>query len=129
LNIDSVTYKLDVAILDDIVPFVTWLSIPHLSTKTDKLEVTVQLKGRYDRNRDTATDPYSKFPHNGCLALIERKILEPDIRWQMYSVPERFIEAGPVGDVDPDQKHRHFPIKKSRYQCRISTTQATRLER
>lgn len=111
LNLEKITYKLDVAILDEIVPLVTWLFVPRLSTKIDKLKVTIRLKGRYDWNKDTPTGPYSKFPHNCLLALIEQKILGPNIRWQMYSILERFIKAGPMGDVDADQEHRHIIIK------------------
>jgi hypothetical protein len=109
---------LDVIILDEILPLPTWLHVPTSSTTLDKMTATLRISGCYDERKDkpyksSDYDPsicvYAKYGYykgfrGGCGA-------GPAMDWQTYSILERFIKAGPVGQVDEEHTHRHMSIK------------------
>jgi hypothetical protein len=117
-RLDARTIDLDVIILDEILPLPTWLYVPTPSTTIDKLTATFRISGCYDPRKDkpyksSDYDPsvcvYAKYGNykgfrGGCGA-------GPAMDWQTYSILERFIKAGPVGQVDENHVHRHMSIK------------------
>jgi hypothetical protein len=125
-------YELDVIILDEILPILTWLRVPIHTTNLDKIEVKFRISGCYDENKgarrrseddSSYSSPYAQWStytgfRGGCGA-------GPAMSWQIYSILERFLKAGPVGrtgidkehmlsadkDGFQDQKHRHVVVK------------------
>jgi hypothetical protein len=110
--------ELDVIILDEILPLPTWLHVPTHHTNLDKVNVTFRISGRYDplkekpyrlSDYDASVYVYAKYGRykgfrGGCGA-------GPAIHWQTYSILERFIKAGPVGEVGENHEHRHMTVK------------------
>jgi hypothetical protein len=117
-RLNARTIDLDVIILDEILPLPTWLHVPTPSTTLDKLTATFRISGCYDPRKEkpyksSDYDPsvcvYAKYGNykgfrGGCGA-------GPAMDWQTYSILERFIIAGPVGQVDENHAHRHMSIK------------------
>jgi hypothetical protein len=117
-RLNARVYELDVVLLDEILPLPTWLHVPILTTALDAVNVNFRISGRWDQSKDprgrgrvddSAIPPYGKYPHwkgfrIGCGA-------GPAIAWQIYSILERFIKFGPVGETDDTQAHRHVTIK------------------
>jgi hypothetical protein len=112
-------YELDVIIADEIIPVLTWLRVPVLSTNLDKITANFRISGSYDRSKDNrrgtkdghvaAQKPYSPYSRykgfrGGCGA-------GPAMSWQIYSILERFIKAGPVGRTGPNKEYEYVPGK------------------
>jgi hypothetical protein len=111
-------YKLDVVILDEILPLLTWLHVPLISTRLDRVDVNFRISGCYDRNKegrrgrkeeDFSVGLYDRYPHYkgfsiGCGA-------GPAMGWQIYSIFERFIKAGPRGEIENELENCHMVVK------------------
>mgnify|MGYP003624097715 CR=1 FL=1 len=109
--------ELDVIILDEILPLVTWTHVPIFATSYDKVNVTYRISGVYDDQKEvgwieegTRVDgPYTKY------GLYKRfrggNGAGPAIGWQLYSILERFIKAGPTGEGSDKHAHSHITVK------------------
>ncbi|KAF2826847.1 hypothetical protein CC86DRAFT_369984 [Ophiobolus disseminans] len=111
-------YDLDIVILDEVIPLPTWTRVPLLTSSVDKVNVTIRIAGCYDNRKGrlrehdgksnpglytTKYDDYIGF-RCGCGA-------GPAMGWQIYSILERFIKAGPRGEVKTEDEHRHVTAK------------------
>jgi hypothetical protein len=111
--------ELDIIILDEILPLLTWLHVPILTTSLDNVNVNFRISGSFDtskervrkqkKNDDIPEKPYARYPDYkgfriGCGA-------GPAMGWQIYSILERFIKVGPVGECSEKQCHRHMTVK------------------
>jgi hypothetical protein len=108
-RLNTCTYELDVMILDEILP---------LPTALDAVNVNFRISGSWNASKgsrrkrkddDLATKPYARYPDYkgfriGCGA-------GPAMGWQMYSILERFIKVGPVGETGDTDAHRHVSVK------------------
>jgi hypothetical protein len=114
--LNTCVYKLDIIILDEILLLPTWLHVPTFSTRLDRVDVTFRISGRYNRKKEKswrhsdAVRPYARYAEikgfrRGCGGT------GPAMRWQIYSVLKRFIEAGPRSKVALIHVHRHVIVK------------------
>jgi hypothetical protein len=111
--------ELDVIILDEILPLPTWLHVPTNHTNLDEVNVTFRISGRYDTRKEKPAQSsdydalecgYAKYgPYKGFRGACGAG---PAIDWQTYSILERFIKAGPVGEVSESHENRHMSVKK-----------------
>jgi hypothetical protein len=115
--------ELDVIILDEILPLVTRTHVPIFATSYDKVNVTYRISGVYDDQKEvgwieegTRVDgPYTKY------GLYKRfrggNGAGPAIGWQLYSILERFIKAGPTGEGSDRHAHSHITVKTIASMC------------
>jgi hypothetical protein len=108
------TYSLDIILLDEILLLPTWTNLPTSSTHIDTVNVTLRISGSYDPqkqfNRKTKTKgPYARF--NRYKGFAGGDGAGPAMSWQIYSVLERFIKAGPRGETESADTNRHFTAK------------------
>jgi hypothetical protein len=110
--------ELDVIILDEILPLPTWLHVPTYHTNLDKVNVTFRISGRYDARKekpqessddDASACGYAKYGFYKGFRVADGA--GPAIDWQTYSILERFIKAGPVGEIDENHGHCHMAAK------------------
>jgi hypothetical protein len=109
--------KLDIIILDEILPLATWTHVPIFTTCYDKVNITYRISGVYDNHKEVrwveegtrVACPYTKYGlykgfrgGNGA---------GPAIGWQVYSILERFIKAGPTGGGSDKHAHCHTTVK------------------
>jgi len=111
-------YELDVIILDEILPLPTWTHVPLLTTSLDKVNVTFRISGSYDRNKERPRAGNKDDVPPGLYAQYGRYKgfrggagAGPAIGWQIYSILERFIKAGPGGELENKDEHRHIVVK------------------
>ncbi|KAJ4377593.1 hypothetical protein N0V83_000420 [Neocucurbitaria cava] len=115
----SITYDLDIILLDEILLLPTWTHVPILTTHLEEVNVTFRISGKYDaakelpgrkrKDDDPAPGPYAHFGRwkgfrIGCGAGYA-------MGWQIYSILERFIRAGPTGNGTAADEHRHIAVK------------------
>lgn len=118
-RLKSCVYVLDVIILDEILPLPTWISVPFYTTNVEQINTTFRISGYYDKmkephgeNGDLVSGPYAPFGHykgfqggNGA---------GPAFHWQIYSILERVIKVGPLGELSgkgAENEHRHVTVK------------------
>ncbi|KAH7079507.1 hypothetical protein FB567DRAFT_595504 [Paraphoma chrysanthemicola] len=105
---------LDIIILDEILPLPTWTRIPSLSKSFEKVNVTYRISGAYDvanesRLVNDVEGPYEKYgQHKGFKWGGGTGIA---IRWQIYSILERFVRVGPRGETNDEHAHHHITVK------------------
>lgn len=79
----KVDYTLDISVKDDLTLFLTWLSVPHLTTHISTLYANVRL-----------------FGHIIDKSTISRQLGDGGrlgFHWSFYAALERFLRYGPVG--------------------------------
>ena len=85
------SYHLDVAIVNEEGLWPTWISVPALSTRVDKLHASFRVVGFLYQKGMRLFQGHQGSP--------------PDIVWAFYSLLERFLKCGPVG-------HRKSPTDR-----------------
>lgn len=120
----STEYKIDIIILDEIVPLPTWTYVPFLTTRLDKVTATFRISGSYirdlvrrsrkrkvkiDEDIQSEEEPARQGEQDRSPADNElRKRWKgfrigngagPAMGWQIYSILERFLELGPQSDA------------------------------
>ncbi|RLL95785.1 hypothetical protein CFD26_103904 [Aspergillus turcosus] len=80
----KVDYILDISVKDDLTLFLTWLSVPRLTTHISTLYANVRLFGHIIEKRAVR----SQFGDGGRLGF----------HWSFYAALERFLRYGPVGE-------------------------------
>lgn len=78
------SYRLDVAVVNEEGLYPTWISVPSLSTRVDKVHSSFRVVGFLDqKGRQLFRGSSDGAP--------------PAIGWTFYSLLERFLQYGPVG--------------------------------
>ena len=90
------SYRLDVMLVHEWELWPTWLSVPALWTRLDSVLTTIRICGAKDRSGR------SEFCIGDCSG--------PPIMWCFYSLLERFLFYGPVGERKLGSEHRNMTI-------------------
>jgi hypothetical protein len=61
LEKQGVTYELDVVVLDEILPLMTWTCVPFLTTAVEELNTTICISGSYDPDKDRFHDGFERI--------------------------------------------------------------------
>lgn len=120
-RLDARVYELDIILLDETLPILTWLRVPICTTQVEKVNVAFRISGSYDEARMHQWQPQSDDKLAKRYATYDRykgfrghgdgwSSCYP-IAIQLYSILERFIKAGPVGDMSKESEHRHVVVK------------------
>ncbi|KAH7413816.1 hypothetical protein DE146DRAFT_626937 [Phaeosphaeria sp. MPI-PUGE-AT-0046c] len=120
-RLDARVYELDVIVLDETLPILTWLHVPFFTDRVDKVNVTFRISGSYDEARmhqwqpqsdDKLAKRYATYDrYKGFRGYGDGSSSCHPLAMQLYSILERFIKAGPVGDMSKDCEHRHVVVK------------------
>jgi hypothetical protein len=95
----KVDYILDIAVKDDLHLFLTWLSVPFLTTHISTLYANVRLFGH----------------------IIERHVVRSQLgdggrygfHWSFYAALERFLRYGPVGEKRRKEEDKSFENRRN----------------
>lgn len=92
-------YILDISVQDEVTLFLTWLSVPCLTTRIATLHANVRLFGPIISQRAV----YCQLGDGGRLGF----------HWTFYAALERFLRYGPVGEKrhsgkEEDESSRYF---------------------
>lgn len=123
-RLDIRQYDLDIIILDEILPLPTWLRVPVLMRAIlDAVNVTFRIAGRYDVMNETSQGgSEGLYDEYGFYKGFRRGDgAGPAMGWQIYSILERFIKAGPVGKLSDEDAHTHRHIAVKTIDINIET--------
>ncbi|OJJ45176.1 hypothetical protein ASPZODRAFT_168231 [Penicilliopsis zonata CBS 506.65] len=81
-------YILNIAIVNEVDLFPTWVSVPRLNTRISTLYADIQLHGHILSKPDARAQV-------GCGGHL-------GFQWSFYALLERFLQYGPLGDQGPD---------------------------
>jgi hypothetical protein len=97
---DTNSYDLDIILLDEIF-LPTWLRVPVLTTRVDKVNVTFRIAGIYaGREKYDSYGFYVGSNGSG-----------PAMSWNIYSILERFFRVGPTGKRQEEEEHKQVTIR------------------
>lgn len=80
------SYELDVVIVDEEALYPTWISVPALSTRVDRVYTTIRMLGTSKTSID-----------RNAFCIGDNARLPPPMAGYFYSLLERFLACGPVG--------------------------------
>lgn len=117
---EAMSYDLDIVLLDEILPLVTWTYVPALTKVLQEVNVTFRISGNFDAKKekgyeDPSTGKYIEGPYEKWGGWKGFRIGDgagPAILWQFYSILERFIRVGPVHEQSASCKDKHITIKQ-----------------
>jgi hypothetical protein len=90
------SYNLDVMFVNEAELWPTWLLVPALSNHVDRVAATFRIFGHWDRKSRSALGIGNASP--------------PQIVWCFYSLMERFLRRGPVGEREAGSQDRNITI-------------------
>jgi hypothetical protein len=103
--IKTCTYELDVIILDEILPLPTWLCVPFYTSNVEQINATFRISGCFDKTKNRRTGKDGESPPGPYHRFGRYKGFKggdgagPAFGWQIYSILERFLRVGPLGEI------------------------------
>lgn len=98
------TYDLDIIVLDEILLVPTWLLVPVLDVRVDRLNVTFRIAGRYNHQ-----EMYKEYGHYKGFMCGDGA--GPALSWHIFSLLERFFMVGPTGECGKKTEGRNVTLK------------------
>ncbi|KAF2791811.1 hypothetical protein K505DRAFT_326582 [Melanomma pulvis-pyrius CBS 109.77] len=93
LGAEAHSYDLDIILVDETLLCPTWIRVPALTTRVNRVNVTLRIAGSY-AEISGKYEGYSSYR-----GFVVASGMGPAMAWTLYCVFERFFKAGPVGNI------------------------------
>ena len=114
---EGTIYNLDVVLVDEFLPVLTWTRVPYLTKRIDRLNATFRIAGKFDWGKERHRNAEGQRVDGAYTAFGRYKGFKigngagPALSWQVYGMLERVLRVGPMQRRGCSNEHHHVVVK------------------